>query len=85
MQIAIDPPISAPRSLSAFEIEFMVDSPTSKTVTATVAIAGLDNPVSFVLWSGDAYDTAGAEGDGQWTDADAQARVQALIAANYGE
>jgi hypothetical protein len=80
MQIEIDPPITVPRSLTAFEILSQTDAPGAKTVTATVSIAGLDNPVSLVLWSGAGYDEAG-----DWTQEDADARVAALIQANYGE
>ena len=80
MQIEIDPPISVPRSLTAFEIISQTDAPVAKTVTATVSVAGLDHPVSLVLWSGAGYDEAG-----DWTQEEADDRVAALIAATYGE
>jgi hypothetical protein len=79
MQQPINPPITRETEIAAFEIESQTDSPIAKTVTARVSVENV-GPVSFVLWSGAAYDSIG-----NWTQEQADARVLELIESTYGE
>lgn len=78
-QIEIDPPITQETEIASCEIESMTDSPLGRTVTALVSVENV-GPVSFILWSGDAYDNIG-----NWTQEQANARVIELIEETYGE
>jgi len=60
------------KSLTTLTVNRMVDSPEDCTVT--VFLEELRQPI--VLWEGaTAYATCGASGNGQWTDADVEARL----------
>jgi len=72
-------PITSPQQLNSFEVVSFADSPKLRMVTAQVR-TNL-GPRQLVLWRGEDYATAGAEGDGQYTDADIEARVNALLSA----
>ena len=67
-------PITSPQQLTGFEIVSFADSPALSTVTAQVR-TNL-GPRTLVLWRGEAYEAAG-----QYTDADIEARVLALLSA----
>ena len=57
------------KKLSSVTITRMIDMPTAKVVkVATLELGDL------ILWTGDEYDAIG-----QWTDADVQARIKALL------
>lgn len=57
------------KKLSNVTITRMIDMPTAKVVkVATLELGDL------ILWTGDEYDAIG-----QWTDADVQARIKALL------
>jgi hypothetical protein len=77
MQIQLSSPISRSATIGAFEIASITDKPGDRLVTAEVAIEAV-GPVTLTLWEADAYDTIG-----QWTDSDAQARVEQLIIERY--
>jgi len=77
MQITITPTIDQARTISAFEILAVTDDPINSTVTASVSVENV-GVVSFVLWSGAAYDAIG-----QWTDTNAQTRTLEIINATY--
>lgn len=79
MPLAISPPITRQTALDSCEIESITDNPGNKTVTARVAISGLDSPVDMILWARAAYDSIG-----DWTQADADARVLERITVRYG-
>lgn len=57
------------RSIEEITIEEIVDSVSRKIATAMILELG-----PLVLWEGEAYDAIG-----QWTDADAIARVKELL------
>lgn len=60
---------------SGFTVLSTVDNPAEKLVTALVLLS--ESPViqrRIVVWSGEAYDTAG-----QWTDASLNAAIKALL------
>ena len=70
-------PITREQTAAYYELGPVIDDRTNKRVTASVTTV-FEN-LSLVLWEGDAYDAAG-----QWTDADAEARIAALLAERYG-
>lgn len=79
MTIDIDPPISSTVQITAYEIEAQTDSPVTKTVTAKIKLTGAAG-VTLMLWSGDAYDEIG-----NWTQAQANARVLTLLQEMFSD
>ena len=78
MSTSISPAITRETEIAAYEIESTSDTMReSGTVTAQVAVENV-GVVSFVLWTGAAYDAIG-----QWTDVHAHARVLELIRETY--
>jgi pyruvate/oxaloacetate carboxyltransferase len=78
MSTPISPPITRETEIASYQIEGTTDTMReSGTVTAAVSVENV-GVVHFVLWTGAAYDSIG-----QWTDADAHARVLELIRETY--
>jgi hypothetical protein len=73
MIISLPSPISRPRIVSKVEVFSITDESAAKRVSAVVSIES-EGTRTLTLWEGDAYDEVG-----QWTDADAAARVLELI------
>lgn len=77
MRIAL-PTLVAKSSLSdGIDLREYVDNPGERTVTAHVTT--LFGSEAYVLWTGAAYDAIG-----QWTDAQAQARILAIFMEKHG-
>ena len=61
----------------------VIDNPIDKTVSAKFNLISEDGQTydypTIIVWGGDAYDTCGISGDGQWTDADLRARLDELL------
>jgi hypothetical protein len=77
MQIPLSTPISRSATIGAFEIASITDKPGDRIVTAEVAVESV-GPLTLTLWEGDAYTEIG-----QWTDSDAQERVEQLIIERF--
>jgi hypothetical protein len=77
MQIQLSSPISRSATIGAFEIASVTDKPGDRLVTAEVSVESV-GPLTLTLWDGDAYDAIG-----QWTDSDAQERVEQLIIERF--
>jgi hypothetical protein len=78
MPTLISPPITRETEIASYKIVRTTDTMRAGgTVTADVSVESV-GVVQFVLWTGAAYDSIG-----QWTDADAHARVLELIRETY--